>query len=65
MHRVYETLTPEQRSQRARTAAKAAHQPEVLAARIVKGWPALSPQQQHTVRALLRPVTKGQIGRVD
>jgi hypothetical protein len=52
------TLTPEQRSDRARKAGQAAQQPETLAARLVRDWPSLTPEQRHTLRALLRPITR-------
>jgi hypothetical protein len=35
---------------------------EVLAAKIVRDWPALSEHQKSTVRTMLRPVVRGSNG---
>ncbi|MCZ2824193.1 MULTISPECIES: hypothetical protein [unclassified Modestobacter] len=51
------TLTPEQRTERARKAGQASQAPEVLAARLVRDWPTLTADQRHTLRAMLRPIT--------
>jgi hypothetical protein len=52
------SLTPEQRIERARKAGQAAQQLEPLAARLVRDWPTLTPEQRHALRALLRPITR-------
>ena len=52
------SLTPDQRAERARKAGQAAQRPETLALKLVRDWPILSPDQQHTLRALLRPVLR-------
>ena len=52
------TLTREQRIERARKAGQAAQQPETLAARLVRDWPTLTPEQRHTLKAMLRPITR-------
>ena len=51
------TLTPEQRTARARKAGKASQAPEVLASRLVRDWPKLTPEQHHGLRSILRPIT--------
>jgi hypothetical protein len=53
------TLTPEQRRERARNAGQAAQRPETLAAKLVRDWPTFSPEQRDTLRAVLRPITRG------
>jgi hypothetical protein len=53
------TLNSEQRIERARNAGKVAQSPETLANRLVKDWPALTAEQQNTVRTALRPVIAG------
>jgi phage terminase small subunit len=52
------TLTPEQRTERARKAGYAAQSPETLASRLVKDWPELTDAQKHAVRVLLRPIVR-------
>jgi hypothetical protein len=52
------TTTPLTNEQRARKAGKAAHSPEALAAKLVRDWPTLSAEQRHTLRAMLRPITR-------
>jgi hypothetical protein len=60
MHGVYEALTPEERSERGRTAAQASHQPEVLAERIGRKWPDLSDERrQEVLRRIV--ATEGQV----
>lgn len=51
-------LTAEQRAERARLAGKTAQSPEVLAAKLVRDWPAFTPDQQNTVRMLLGPLVR-------
>ena len=52
------TLNAEQRTERARKAGQASQAPEVLAARLVRDWPKLSTEQRHTLRTMLRPITR-------
>ena len=62
--RVYETLTPEQRSARAASGGKAAHSPQSLAKRLAKSSPQLSPEQRQDVITELTPLAE-QDGQVD
>jgi hypothetical protein len=48
-----EALTPEERAESARTAARSAHAPATLARRIVKAWPELSRTERAEVREIL------------
>jgi hypothetical protein len=56
------TLTPEQRSERARNAGKAAQSPETYAQRLVRDWPTLTASQKATISAALRPVLTEKVG---
>jgi hypothetical protein len=58
-HRVYETMTPEQRIERARNAGKAGHTDEYAAMRLVRHWPNLSAHQQDVIRTIIRPLVTG------
>jgi hypothetical protein len=51
--------TPEWRTERASNAGKASQAPETLAIRLVRHWPALSPETQATIRQALKPVING------
>ena len=52
------TRVPLTREERARKAGKAAQSPETLAAKLVRDWPTLTPEQHHTLRTMLRPITR-------
>jgi hypothetical protein len=64
-HRVYETMTPEQRHERALKAALARTDPETKAASLVAAWPALTSDQKLRIRSLLRPVVRARKGGGD
>jgi hypothetical protein len=63
---VYETLTPEQRIERARNAAAASHSIKATAEKLVRDLPTATPEQQRLVLAvlepLLQPVVRGSNG---
>jgi hypothetical protein len=64
-NKVYETLTPEQRRQRAANAGKTGHTPEALARQLAKAWPELSPERRQEVITNLAPLAEqgGQVER--
>lgn len=51
-------LTPEERLEVAKAAGLRSQSPEVLAAKLVRDWPAFTPDQQNTVRMLLGPLVR-------
>ena len=56
------SLTAEQRAARAPKAGKVAQTPQNARKRLVKDWPALTPEPQSQIRSLLRPVHRGRNG---
>jgi hypothetical protein len=58
MNGVYETLTPEQRRQRAANAGRAGHSPESMAGQIARQWPDLSEERRQEVISRLAPISE-------
>jgi hypothetical protein len=52
------SLTAEQMRENSRIGGIKSQSPEVLAAKIARDWPELTPEQKSVVRAVLRPVLR-------
>ena len=52
------SLSPGQRRERARIAGLRSQSAEVLAAKIARDWPALTPSQKSLIRTVLTPVLR-------